>query len=220
MPKRKTRNSSDSHSANREHESHPDTQLMLTRSASDTYKSDHPDEPRSYRKNKGKRVKFDENADERRSSLKTSHSRKHKGKCVRFDKNHTYEIEQIYTPDEIDITMTFSPEEIEKIEEKIREKGIICYEKIYDMYTREYKSRLFITDKEVIDALNGKKGEMDAFGRWSIHNVDDTGKVTWCTTLGKVCLYGGLFVLGSFVAKSLGGKKKSKKTKTRKIRRK
>jgi hypothetical protein len=67
--------------------------------------------------------------------------------------------------------------------------------------------------------LSEKQAEKLPFVKWSVNNVADHDN-KWCKAVGRLCMYGAILLVGSFVAKSLGGKKKSKKTKTRKIRRK
>lgn len=169
-------------------------QVMMTRSASNNYKR--------------------QPTVERRSALKNPNSRK--SNHVDFDSKYTYVIDRIYSPQG-----PISEEEKEKIIKKIRKDGLTCNEEnIHNIHSKEFKSQFFTNDKDLQAALKEKRDETLPFSRWSIDNVNNNHDNKWHTTLGKVCLYGGLFILGHVIAKSIAGKKKSKKTKTRKITRK
>jgi hypothetical protein len=191
-----------SNHVNGENGSPPATQVVMTRSASNNYRSDRPTNPL-------------------KTALKKSNSRKDKSKRVAFDKTYTYTIDRIYSPQGDDIKDDLRPEVIEIIKEKIRNEGLTCNEEnIDEICNQEFKRQFFITNEDITTALREKQIETPPFSKWNIHNVTDNDNNKWCTAAGKVCLYGGLFILGHVIAKSLGGKKKSKKTKTRKMTRK
>ena len=187
-----------SHSVIETAKSAPTNKVMLSHSASKTTKS----APRT---------------------KKRSHSTAANKKCVRFKKGKIYEIEKIYSLShgriDEEITNKFTEKQRREIEAEIEKEGIICYDDIYDKFNDAYTSRHFITQEEIASSLSEKQAEKLPFVKWSVNNVADHDN-KWCKLAGDICMYGAILLLGSFVTKSLGGKKKSKKTKTRKIRRK
>jgi len=159
----------------------------------------------------------------RSDSKSTDGNRVRFNQPVRFTKATTYVIERIYSLSNgekgPEITNEFTKEQKQEIEAEIEKQGITCYDDIYNKFNDAYTSRHFITKDEIKISLCEKQAEKLPFIKWSVNNVADHDN-KWCKLAGDICMYGAILLVGSFVAKSLGGKKKSKKTKTRKIRRK